>query len=473
MRHALAGASSSCCDAEAAAARLRLQHWRHEAVRLSCLYNHTKPNSISLLLNGNRAKSCLQHEPAATKRRRTNTTSSGCECTPANESPLLLQLEADATAWRKEVGRLSCLHESRGPTGGFCMLPGSKFVPNVGDHAIAAQLVPLFRNASVLDLGAGVGTYGSYFRDHAPSVRWTGIDGSEGIEEATSGLVQWADLADSGLPRALRRPWDWTFSSQVAEHVPPAAEAAFMHTLVVHATVGVVLSWAALGQQGLMHVNNQPLKYVQCMMRFLGFDADPRAERDISGTVFRKRAAAPALPTAPTPDFVQSYRAARDGCGFTTWGYLSLQPRSIRRLAARRAVLGLPMTRQACGANASEAKATEALRLRLPTTLDEDAIRALEVELFEALVLDEVRQSHRAELRALSKRVDEHSSGEAWAAEAALRVPMRAHNASMATWHRWLSNTIWGLCVPPSRGFCFYSRTPARRRANAGDACVL
>ena len=88
-------------------------------------------------------------------------------------------------------------------------------------------------------------------------------------------------------------------------------------------------------------------------------------------------------------------------------------------------------------------------------------------------MLDEVRQSHRAELRALSKRVDEHSSGEAWAAEAALRVPMRAHNASMATWHRWLSNTIWGLCVPPSRGFCFYSRTPARRRANAGDACVL
>ena len=85
---------------------------------------------------------------------------------------------------------------------------------------------------------------GRYFRDLAPTVQWTGVDGSEGIEEATQRFVRFADLATDGLPRTLRRPWDWVLSTQVAEHIPPLAEAAFMHTLTVHAQKGVVLEWA-------------------------------------------------------------------------------------------------------------------------------------------------------------------------------------------------------------------------------------
>lgn len=45
--------------------------------------------------------------------------------------------------------------------------------------------------------------------------------------------VLFADLTEQ-LPWALRRPFDWTMSIEVAEHVPRQHEAVFVHSLVAH-----------------------------------------------------------------------------------------------------------------------------------------------------------------------------------------------------------------------------------------------
>jgi hypothetical protein len=55
----------------------------------------------------------------------------------------------------------------------------------------------------VVDLGCGQGQYGRYFRRHAPSVEWLGVDGAEGVEFATGGFVRFADLSN-GLPSSLQ-----------------------------------------------------------------------------------------------------------------------------------------------------------------------------------------------------------------------------------------------------------------------------
>ena len=50
-----------------------------------------------------------------------------------------------------------------------------------------------------------------------------GLDGAEGVEEATNGLVRFADLTE-GLPLFARKPWGWGMSIEVAEHGDPKPE---------------------------------------------------------------------------------------------------------------------------------------------------------------------------------------------------------------------------------------------------------
>ena len=89
--------------------------------------------------------------------------------------------------WRAVAGELSCKLNRVGPTGGFCALArgvtrqGMECLP----EGLAGVLGATFATSSVLDLGCGKGQYGRWFAKFAPSVRWTGVDGAEGIEKAT------------------------------------------------------------------------------------------------------------------------------------------------------------------------------------------------------------------------------------------------------------------------------------------------
>ena len=199
--------------------------------------------------------------------------------------------------WRRHAGALACDLRGTGPSGGFCLHGGQR--KSGGNHmmaqALAEVLSQLFANATVLDVGAGLGQYGSHFAAHAPSVRWFGVDGAENIEWATGGRVRFVDIAD-GLPAPLRREYDWVMSIEAAEHVPRANEAALMHTLVAHAHRGVVLSWAGLGHQaGLNHANCQSREYVACAMMGLGMLPDRDLTLSLSAAALRGKSPLPWL----------------------------------------------------------------------------------------------------------------------------------------------------------------------------------
>eukprot|EP00906_Rhabdomonas_costata_P031664 RCo044696 len=181
--------------------------------------------------------------------------------------------QARYAKWRKEAGRLSCAGKGMGPTGGFCLTKRRKHVG--GNHLwgenFARFMAGLMRNQTVLDLGCGLGHYGKFFRRYFPDIRWLGLDGSEQVEEVTSNLVRFADLSE-GLPLDVQRPWDWVISIEVAEHIPRPGEAAFVYNLLRWARVGVVVTWARLGQGGHGHVNCQAASYVGCVMNLMGWE---------------------------------------------------------------------------------------------------------------------------------------------------------------------------------------------------------
>ena len=94
------------------------------------------------------------------------------------------------------------------PTGGYCLTPtkrnvgGNYFLPK---H-LAAELGAQFAGSSVLDLGCGIGQYGTYFAMHHPAVRWTGVDGAERVEESTAGKASRAACCPSGHLTSPRAP---------------------------------------------------------------------------------------------------------------------------------------------------------------------------------------------------------------------------------------------------------------------------
>ena len=240
--------SQSTCDDELAAAQARLARWTAAA-------------------------------PHWTIRGRAAAADEACESR-------LAAVEAAAASARRQAGTRSCVKTRRGPTGGYCLRKGR---PNKGGNSCLAPglAAALARHAfvgsavTVLDLGAGIGQYGTFFTSHplARHVRYIGLDGAENIEESTGGLVRFADLTD-GLPRDIRAlpRVNWAMSLEVAEHVPRSGEPQFVHTLASIPTDGIILSWATPGQPGggggARHINCQWASYVDCAFGFLGFEYD-------------------------------------------------------------------------------------------------------------------------------------------------------------------------------------------------------
>ena len=201
-------------------------------------------------------------------------------------SAKLTAVEKAANDARKEVGVRSCRKLRRGPTGGYCL---RKDKPNRGGNdCLSPQLAAALAShafvgtsVTVLDLGAGIGQYGTFFRSHAAAshINYIALDGAENIEESTKGLVRFADLTD-GLPRDVRAlpRVHWAMSLEVAEHVPRSGEPRFLHALTSIPTDGVILSWATPGQAGggggARHVNCQWASYVNCALGILGYEYD-------------------------------------------------------------------------------------------------------------------------------------------------------------------------------------------------------
>jgi hypothetical protein len=240
----------------------RQEYARHESLRGNIVQQHWQPHHL-----------VAAAPPGATAE------SSSCA--------RLYEQEQQLAHWRREAGRLHCIRKGIGPTGGFCLKRSRK---KVGGNFLMSKglgnvLGRHFANASVLDVGAGLGQYGEFLGKKWPGVEWVGVDGAEQVEEATGGRVKFVDIVD-GLPAALRRPFDYVMALEIAEHVPRSGEAALMHMVVSHARRGVVISWAGLGRDdGHHHTNCVPPEYVTCAFRQLGMARDTATQQQLRAGV--------------------------------------------------------------------------------------------------------------------------------------------------------------------------------------------
>jgi SAM-dependent methyltransferase len=120
---------------------------------------------------------------------------------------------------------------------------------------VVPTLVKMFRPASVLDVGCGIGTWLKVFEEQGVK-DIVGIDG----DHVNRKLLK--ILPDNFLVRDLTKPWDLgrkfdlLISLEVAEHLPESCSDLFIEALVKHADV-ILFSAAIPGQGGQNHLNEQ------------------------------------------------------------------------------------------------------------------------------------------------------------------------------------------------------------------------
>jgi hypothetical protein len=103
------------------------------------------------------------------------------------------------------------------------------------------------RRPTALDLGAGTGHYVRFLREH--NIRAFGREGATNAEEMSGGLVRQADLS---MPLVPCKPYDWVLNLEVAEHIPREREANLLYNLNCSCKHGLVVSWGAPGQSGVV-----------------------------------------------------------------------------------------------------------------------------------------------------------------------------------------------------------------------------
>ncbi len=110
---------------------------------------------------------------------------------------------------------------------------------------------------TIIDLGAGEGRHVNVLKKEGYQV--IGVDGTEGVEEITGGLIQWADLTN--CPELFHIA-DWGLFIDVGEHVPKEMEEKLFNSVSKIPKFGLVVTWGLPGQSGRGHVNCKPSEYV-------------------------------------------------------------------------------------------------------------------------------------------------------------------------------------------------------------------
>ena len=151
--------------------------------------------------------------------------------------------------------------------------PGSSHFPV--DLGLARTLQCLFRNGTVLDVGAGSGAYGAWFASCAEfRPRWTGYDGAANVEAFSAtgppgAFTRRLNLCDIDNATDVGR-FDWVMSLEVAEHLPGRCLGSYLNLLVRSNILGIVLAWGQ-GRGGKGHVSPRTRDEVAQIMRSLGY----------------------------------------------------------------------------------------------------------------------------------------------------------------------------------------------------------
>ena len=137
------------------------------------------------------------------------------------------------------------------------------------DEPLAKALSKFLIGKKVASFGDGPGVYKELLLKYGEVESYDSFDGAPFTEETTNKNVQFLDLS---VPIYHLNIYDWVISLEVAEHIE--FEHIYVDNLVRHASQGVILSWAKIGQGGHSHVNNRDFEYVKQKMEDKGLKHD-------------------------------------------------------------------------------------------------------------------------------------------------------------------------------------------------------
>jgi SAM-dependent methyltransferase len=123
--------------------------------------------------------------------------------------------------------------------------------------------------SSILDVGAGVGTWLAAAREHGINdiVGIDGIEADSAERNVENGVIKIFDLSK---PISLDRRFDAVLCLEVAEHLDEGAAETLVQTLCTHGDL-IFFSAAAPGQHGEHHVNCRWPTYWQALFNAQGF----------------------------------------------------------------------------------------------------------------------------------------------------------------------------------------------------------
>lgn len=149
---------------------------------------------------------------------------------------------------------LSCKCKGIGYWGGFCLKKEKYCIGGNQNHDInlSNELADIFKDKTVVDLGAGLGWYCPIISKK--SKKCDQYDGSVNIEEVTNGKVKYLNLAES---IKFSCNYDIVMSIEVAEHIPKEYEDVYINNLIKCSKGGLLITWSKIGQGGHYHVNNK------------------------------------------------------------------------------------------------------------------------------------------------------------------------------------------------------------------------
>ena len=147
----------------------------------------------------------------------------------------------------------------KGMHGGWLLSKDKCYILDAELAKYVAMHIP--RGQSIADLGAGLGCYTQYMRYRGANVS-VALDFAVDIDNRTNNQVKRWNL---GIPFPFPSPPDWTFSIEVAEHIPTSFTEGFV-TNVAAARCGAIVSWAHPGQGGSGHVNLKSKKNVRLLL---------------------------------------------------------------------------------------------------------------------------------------------------------------------------------------------------------------
>ncbi|MFC1715271.1 class I SAM-dependent methyltransferase [Candidatus Poribacteria bacterium] len=128
-----------------------------------------------------------------------------------------------------------------------------------GSRRSAREIIPLIleliQPQSVIDIGCGIGTWLSVFRQLGVEDVF-GIDGDYVDREMLEIPVEWFSTFDLKRPLQLDRQFDLVLSLEVAQHIPKESAEIFVESLTKLGPI-IVFSAAIPFQGGKKHVNEQ------------------------------------------------------------------------------------------------------------------------------------------------------------------------------------------------------------------------